>query len=177
MSNQQLKTAESKQAKPLYYKTGEKAPIVISDKCSHKREKVYKFAIVDNKPAIVEAGEVDPQEIIDQSRGETLSEICARFKGDNPIQKLSNAVSAGAIQLFGDAVDMDTTGFTDNLTENINIMKKGAAAAKALPAELSSGATVEEIAKNLTEDRLNKYIQDQIAKFQAAQVKPAEGDK
>lgn len=172
----QTENQNQKQIKKLYYLPGEKAPVIVSEKCAHKKEKVYKFSIVDNMPAIICTGEVDPQEMIDASKGETLSEICARFTGKNPIEKLSNAVNSGAIQLFGDSVEMDTTGFSDNLTENINIMKKGATAAKALPAELSHGATVEEIAKGLTQEKLEKYILDQIKKYQEAQPKASEGE-
>lgn len=167
---------ETSTKKKLFYAPGEVPPLVISD-CGHKKEKVYDFAIIDNKPAIVCTGEVDPQEIIDASRGETLSEICARFKGNTPIEKLNNAIIAGVIDLSGSGESIDTTGYSDNFVDNMNIVKNAKAAAKALPAELKDSDDLETIAKGITQDRLDKYIEEKIKALEAAKAAKAEGDK
>lgn len=162
----------STQKKVRFYSIDNPPPVIECD-ASNKPVPVYDWIYNEDSKQVepVKVGERDPQADIQAAKGETLAEVMARMPGRTHLDKLNNAVNLGIINPGAkDGGVTDLRAVKPDFVENMATVEKGAAAYKEDP----------EIAKapgsTYTEKAIN-YFQEKIKAMEAAQAKPAEGDK
>lgn len=122
---------------------------------------VYDFDYKDGELLVVKTGVRNPQEMVNESRVETISEIIKRMPGRNAIQKLGAAVSNGLVTPNVSGSFTDISGVGSSVVEAQEQLQKARAQASALPKDLvDRDQDFKKMLSQLDSDKIIKYVSE-----------------
>lgn len=135
---------------------------------------VFDFDYKDGELTVVKVGVKNPQEEVNESRVETITELLARMPGKNAMQKVGAAVSGGLITPTMNGTFTDLSKIEDSVVGAQEQVKKARALASALPKDLvNRDQDFKKMLSELDTEHILKYVTEH---FKNVSEKLKEGD-